>query len=326
MGNTVNWGILGTGSIARKFVTGLAALPDARPAAVGSRAQKTADAFGREFDIPRRHPSYDALAEDPEVDVIYVATPHSLHRENTLLCLDAGKAVLCEKPFAVNADQADEMAAAARRAGRFLMEAMWTRFLPATGVLLELLAERAVGEVRMITADFGFRAGLDPAGRLFDPALAGGALLDVGVYPVSLASMVFGGPPDRVAGLADLGQTGVDEQNGMVLGYDGGRLAVLCSAIRTRTAHELHVYGTEGRIRVPDWWHADHLIVIRGDGEERIDAPIEGNGYHYQAAEVMSCLADGRTESDRMPLDETVGVMRTLDRIREQWGLRYPME
>ena len=326
MGNTVNWGILGTGSIARKFVTGLAALPDARPAAVGSRAQKTADEFGREFGIPRRHPSYDALAEDPEVDVIYVATPHSLHRENTLLCLDAGKAVLCEKPFAVNADQADEMAAAARRRGLFLMEAMWTRFLPAMAALRRLLDERAVGEVRMIAADFGFRAGLDPTGRLFDPALGGGGLLDVGVYPVSLASMVFGGPPSRVAGLADLGRTGVDEQNGMVLGYDGGRLALLCSAIRTRTAHELHVYGTDGRIRVPDWWHADHLLVHRGGGEERIDAPIEGNGYHYQAAEVMSCLADGRTESDRMPLDETVGVMRTLDRIREQWGLRYPME
>ncbi|MFO7897702.1 MAG: Gfo/Idh/MocA family oxidoreductase [Planctomycetota bacterium] len=326
MQGPVHWGMLGTGSIARKFATGLTALPDAKLAAVGSRAQETADAFGDEFDVPRRHPSYEALANDPQVDVVYVATPHSLHRENTLLCLAAGKGVLCEKPFAINARQAAEMIAAARARGLFLMEAMWTRCLPAIGKLRDLLAEGAIGDVRMVVADFGFRAGVAPGKRLFNPALGGGALLDVGVYPVSLASMVFGGPPDRIASLAALGETGVDEQAGMVLGYDGGRLAVLHTAIRTRTAHEAQVYGTDGRVRVPDFWHATHLFVVKGGGEERIDAPFDGNGYNHEAAEVMDCLRAGRRESDVMPLDESLAVMETLDRIREQWGLRYPME
>lgn len=326
MQGPIHWGILGTGSIARKFATGLSVLPDAKLAAVGSRGQETAEAFGDEFDVPRRHPSYEALANDEQVDVIYVATPHSLHRENTLLCLAAGKAVLCEKPFAINAAQADEMIAAARARGLFLMEAMWTRYLPATVKLRELLAAGAIGDVRLVAADFGFRAGADPGRRLFNPALGGGALLDVGVYPVSLASMIFGGPPERIASLAALGETGVDEQAGMVLGYDDGRLAVLHTAIRTRTAHEAQVYGTDGRIRVPDFWHATHLLVVRGGREERVDAPFDGNGYNHEAAEVMDCLRGGRTESDVMPLDESLSVMQTLDRIREQWGLRYPME
>ena len=323
----IRWGILGTGGIAKTFAQGLAVLPDAELVAVGSRSQAAADAFGDAFDVPHRHASYAALAEDPDVDVVYVATPHSLHRDNSILCLQAGKAVLCEKPFAINTVEAEEVIALARKNGRFLMEAMWTRFLPVVERARRLLAEGAVGEVRMISVDFGFRAPLDPHSRLFDPHLGGGALLDVGVYCVSLASMVFG-PPARIASMAHLGQTGVDEQAAVILGYDGGQLAVLTAAIRTNTPQEALLLGTEGQIRIySPWWRPTTLTLsIQGQEDEVMHFPFEGNGYNYEIAEVMRCLRAGRSESDVLPLDETMAIMRTMDQIRAQWGLRYPME
>jgi len=326
MVDPINWGILGTGSIAKKFAAGLTALSDAKLVAVGSRKQETADAFADEFDVPNRHASYEALADDPDVDVIYVATPHTFHKASSILCLEAGKAVLCEKPFTINAAEAEELIGVARERGVFLMEAMWSRFLPTLCKARELLAEGAIGEPRMLAADFGFRAGVDPERRLFNPALGGGALLDVGVYCVSLASMVFGGPPARIASLATLGETGVDEQSAFILGHDNGELAVLYTAVRTQTGHEARIMGTEGHIHIPAFWHATGLTLSSGGEQKQIDAPFEGNGYNYEAAEVMECLRAGRRESDVMPLDETLSIMQTLDRIREQWGLKYPME
>src|SRR5215216_7626821 len=195
------WGILGTGNIASQFARGLVALDDAELVAVGSRTAESAEAFGERFSAPRRHASYAALASDPDVDAIYIATPHPLHHDNTIMGLEAGKAVLCEKPFAINAGQAQAMIATARERGVFLMEAMWTRFLPHMVRLRELLAAGAIGEVRMLQADFGFRTSFNPQSRLFDPALGGGALLDVGVYTISFAQMILG-EPDRVTGLA----------------------------------------------------------------------------------------------------------------------------
>jgi predicted dehydrogenase len=323
----IRWGILGTGRIARTFARGLALLPDAVLVAVGSRSQATADAFGDTFDVPRRHASYVALAGDPDVDVVYVATPHSLHRDNSRLCLQAGKAVLCEKPFAINAGEAQDVIALARKNGCFLMEAMWTRFLPVLEKVRHLLGDSAIGEVRMLIADFGFDAPFDPQSRLFDPHLGGGALLDVGVYLVSLASMLFG-PPTRITGMAHLGQTGVDEQAAVTLGYEGGQLAVLATAIRTRTPQEALLAGTEGHIRIhSQWWHPTTLTLsIHGQEDDVMHLPFEGNGYSYEATEVMDCLRAGKLESDLMPLDETLAIMRTMDHIRAQWGLRYPME
>ncbi|MBN1283862.1 MAG: Gfo/Idh/MocA family oxidoreductase [Anaerolineae bacterium] len=322
------WGILGTGNIARLFARGLKAIPDAALVAVGSRAQASADAFGDEFGVPRRHAGYEALAGDPEVDAIYVATPHSLHAENTLLCLDAGKPVICEKPFAINTMQAKQMVARARERKLFLMEAMWTRFLPAMVRARELLAAGAIGEVRMVMADFGFRTNFNPKGRLFNPALGGGGLLDVGVYPVSLASMVFGGPPTRMTGMATLGATGVDEQASMTLGYKDGQIAVLATGIRTQTPHIAYILGAEGHIYFPPrWWHAAAFTLsVNGKADETFELPYEGNGYNYEAVEVMACVRAGRLESDTMPLDETLQIMQTLDAIRAQWGLKYPME
>jgi predicted dehydrogenase len=323
----IRWGILGTGNIAKQFARGLAVLPDAALVAVGSRSQASADAFGELFGVQRRHAGYDALANDPDVDAVYIATPHSLHHENSLLCLRAGKAVLCEKPFTINAHQAEEVIAYGRAAGLFVMEAMWTRFLPIMVRLRQLLAEGAIGEVRMLTADFGFRAEVNPAGRLFNPALGGGALLDVGVYPVSLASMVFGAPA-RVTSMAHLGTTGVDEQAGIIFAYDSGQLALLSTAIRTSTPHEALLMGTAGQIKLHSpWWMPTRMSVLRaGEEAELIELPFEGNGYNYEAAEVMRCLRASERESATMPLDETLAIMRTLDALRQQWGLRYPGE
>ena len=328
MAQAIRWGILGTGSIANKFAHGLSVLPDAQLVAVGSRAQKTADAFGDAFGIPRRHASYEALATDPDVDAIYVSTPHPLHMPNTLLCLEAGKAVICEKPFAINTREAEQMVRVAREKRVFLMEAMWTRFIPIVVKVREWLAEGRIGEVRMVAADFGFRAGWNEESRLLNKAMGGGALLDVGIYAVSFASMVLGRQPERIAGLADIGRTGVDEQSAMVLGYDKGELAMLYTAVRTNTPQEAQVLGTDGAIRiVPPFWKGTSATCTRyGGGSETLEIPYEGNGYNFEAAEVMACLRAGRLESEAMPLDETLAIMKTMDRIREQWGLQYPAD
>lgn len=323
----IRWGIIGTGNIAKHFARGLAALPDAELIAVGSRSQETADAFADPFNIPRRHASYEALVMDDAVDVVYVSTPHNLHKDNSLLALSAGKAVLTEKPFTINAREALEVIRCAREKRLFLMEAMWTRFIPAMARARELIAQGAIGEPRMVTADFGFRAGIDPQGRLFNPANGGGALLDVGVYCVSLASMIFG-KPERITSMAHIGETNVDEQAAIILGYPNGQLAALTTAIRTSTPHEALISGTEGQIRIPPlfWKPTKITLTVYGKENTEIEMPMAGNGYNYQAAEVARCLREGKTESAIMPLDETLAIMETMDTIRAQWGLKYPME
>ncbi len=323
----VRWGILGPGSIANKFATGLKHLPEASLVAVGSRTQAKADAFADQYRILHRHGSYEDLANDPEVDVIYVATPHALHMECALLCLQAGKAVLCEKPFAINAPQVRALIDCARARRLFLMEGMWSRFFPVMYKVREWLAAGKIGDVRMLSADFGFRTGFNPEGRLFDLRLGGGALLDVGIYTVSFAAMVMGGRPSSIASLAEIGATGVDEQSAMVLAYPRGQLALLACAVRTSTSQSARIYGTTGYIDIPNFWHATTAtLAINGKEPEHIEIPLEGNGFNYEAAEVMRCLQAGKLESDIMPLDESLAIMETLDAIRQQWGLRYPME
>lgn len=326
MTRKIRWGILGTGSIAKKFAEGLKSVKTAELVAVGSRQQATADQFANQFGAPRRHASYEALAADTGVDAIYVATPHAMHRDATVLCLEAGRAVLCEKPFAINEAQARTMVETARRKKVFLMEAMWTRFLPLMVRLRDLLSSGAIGEVRLVQADFGFRANVNPKSRLFDPALGGGALLDVGVYNVSLASMVLGAEPTDLVAQAELGSTGVDEQLGCVLKYPRGQLAVLSTAIRTTTPMEATIIGTEGYVRLHSMWWRGSRMTVHTKGDDLIDLPFEGNGYNYEAEEVGRCLREGRLESDIAPLDESLAVMRTLDRIRAKVGLKYPME
>ena len=327
-GRPVRWGIIGTGKIAHHFARGLAATPEAQLVAVGSRAQATADAFGDTFGVPRRHSSYRQLAEDPEVDVVYISTPHPDHCASTLLCLNAGKPVLCEKPFAINAGEARQMVATARDHDLFLMEAMWTRFRPVMVKVRELVAAEAVGEPRFVGATIGWKAEFDPRHRLYDPELGGGSLLDGGVYPVSFASMLLGAP-NAVTGVASLGVTGVDEQAAIVLGHPSGAVASLGVTIQATSISIGLILGTAGRIEVHhDWHRPESLTYTPQDGEpQRFDFPErDGNGYQYEAIEVGRCLRAGLLESPVMPLDETITIMETLDALRAQWGLRYPME
>lgn len=322
MTDTTRWGILGTGRVARLFAEGLRDAPGAELVAVGSRSAAAAVAFADAFDVPRRHATYRALAEDEGIDVVYVATPHSRHRDDTMLCLGAGRHVLCEKPFAIHAGEAEEMIACARDNRRFLMEAMWTRFNPVMVKVRELLGAGAIGEVRMLLADFGFRADYDPEHRLFDPELGGGALLDVGVYCVSLAHMVFGGPAPESDGFAHVGRSRVDEQCAWLMRYPNGALAALSASIRTETPQEAAICGTEGTIRIPRFW-SPRGLTLNG---EPVPVSVAGNGYQYQAIEVMERIRNQQLESDVMSLAMTLAVQRDLDALREPWGVYYPAD
>lgn len=320
---TFRWGIIGTGSIAQKFAQGLSVVPDATLVAVGSRHQASAETFGSQFGIPKRYGSYEEVATDPEVDAIYISTIHPLHHDNMRACIEAGKPTLCEKPFTINAAQTAEMIQLARAKGVFLMEAMWTRFIPAIVYLRELLQSGDLGEIRMLHADFSYAGVYDPNSRLFDLALGGGGLLDVGIYPVSLASMVYGRQPEDITSQVFLSPTGSDEQASILFRYPEGQLAALSCGVHLNSRQDAFLSGTKGSVHIQKpFWVAEKLII---NGTEKY-IPMVGNGYNYEAQEVMACVRAGKTESAIMPLDETLALMQTLDAIRAPWGLRYPEE
>ena len=321
------WGVLGTGKIARRFMQAVACVPEAEVVAVGSRTQQKAEIFGAEFGIPRCYEGYETVCADPEVEIVYVATPHTLHAVNTEVALQYGKHVLCEKPFTLNARQAEPLIALARQKGLFLMEGMWTRCFPLMREVEARVQAGELGMLRLIQADFGFRAPYNPDGRLFNPELGGGALLDVGIYPVALA-LQFLGEPIRIHTVAAIGSTGVDEQCAMLFEYAEGALAVLTAAIQTDTPKEAILCGTQGRLRIhAPWWKPSEATLTRADGSEiAIRHPYSGDGLQFEIRHVHDCLRQGLTESPWMPLDETLRLMRTLDAIRRQWGLVYPAE
>lgn len=324
MTKLVRWGILGTGRIAGLFSTDLKKTRDAAAMAVASRSYERAENFAAKHHIPRVYGCYEALAKDPEIDVIYIATPHSHHKEHTLLCLANGKHVLCEKPFAVNAKEARQMIAYARERNLFLMEAMWSRFNPVYQRAMQWVNEGLVGEVRMLKADFGFRTVWEPEGRLLNPALAGGSILDVAIYPLAMASHLFGLRPAAIHALAHKGASGVDEQAGIVLKYANGQLAVLASAIRTRIPNQALILGTEGLIWLPVFWRARLAVLWRSRKIPRI---TWGRiGYQYEAAEVGSCLRQNRIESTVMPLAESIAIAEIMDQVRAMIGMQYPGE
>ena len=329
MADRIRWGIAGTGGIASAFAEDLKLLPDAEIVAVGSRGQASADAFGDRFGIPNRHVGYEALAADPEVDAVYVAVPHTGHCEIALAAIAEHKAVLVEKPFAVNAAEAERMIDAARAAGTFLMEAMWVRLLPHFMHVRALLAEGRIGEVRQVISDRGETLSTDPLHRVNNPELAGGALLDLGIYPVSFASMVTGGrAPEHVVAVGRMTETGVDAQSSMILAYPGGAHAVISTSLDARSVNTATIAGTEGRIVLSQpWGRTCPVELILNDGTAHTTLlPHQGNGLRHQAAEVGRCLRAGELESPVITLDETLSIMRTLDLVRERIGLRYPGE
>ncbi|MGX1884683.1 Gfo/Idh/MocA family protein [Streptomyces sp. NPDC055287] len=328
---TVRWGVLATGGIASSFTADLLAMRDtdgAEVIAVASRTTATAKAFAERFGIPRAYGSWAELAADEDVDVVYVAGPHSAHRAAAGLCLEAGRAVLCEKAFTLNSREAQELVAVARRHDRFLMEAMWMYCNPVVRRLVQLVRDGAIGEVRTVQADFGLAGPFAAGHRLRDPALGGGALLDLGVYPVSFAHLLLG-EPDRVQADALLSPEGVDLNTGMLLGWDAGATALLSCSLTADTPITAAVTGTGGRIELGrGFFYPDRFVLHRDGAEpEEFTAGVAGrHSLQYEAAEVMRCLRAGEKESPLVPLAGTLAVMRTLDAVRDRIGVRYPGE
>lgn len=362
----IRWGIWGAGAIAHKVASDIPLAKGARLAAVGARKQERAEHFARRHGAARWYGNLKDLLADAEVDAIYIATPNQCHAADSIACLDAGKPVLCEKPFALNAAQAGQTVAAARRNKVFCMEAMWTRFLPAVIEAKRRIDAGEFGTVRMVLGNFAFSAPLKSDSRLFALEMGGGSLLDIGVYPISLTHHLLGAP-DSVDGGAVLGATGVDEQSAYRLGYKGGAMADLWSSLHVNGANELTVFGEDGTLRLCNPFFAAHRLelsrhrrpvnsapelgamqkwvqsVASRPGAQSLRRrfspltalferrtvrtfPFPGNGYQFELMEVARCLTEGRTESSTMPLDDSLAVMRTMDALRAQWGLVYPQE
>jgi predicted dehydrogenase len=320
----VRWGILGPGGIASTFANDLPLVPGAELAAVGSRSAQSAAAFAERHGFARAHGSYAELAADDEVDVVYVATPHAFHLDAALTCIEAGKAVLVEKPITLDLAGAARLVQAARTGGVFLMEAMWMRFNPAIRKIAELVEEGAIGWVSALHADFGLHGPFPAEHRLRDPKLGGGALLDLGVYPINLVHLIMGTPAE-VRSWAHLTPEGVDENTGVLFGYQAGAVAALTCSINGESRNAASITGTEGRIDIPPgFFNATSFTLTRpGRETETFHFPYEGSGYQFEAAEVQRCVLAGELESPLMSHTTTLEIMTLLDTIRDEIGVTY---
>lgn len=325
MERTIKWGILGTGWIARKFADGLKSVPDASLYAVSSRSKSTADSFAKEYSIPVAYGSYEEMAMDPDIDVVYIATPHNLHCENTMMCLEAGRNVLCEKPFAVNGNEVRMMIDKAKEKNVFLMEALWSKFLPHIIKTKELIQQGAIGDVKFMKCDFGINTPYDPSHRHFNRELIGGSLLDVGIYPVFLTTYLFGQPKSFNA-MAGLGETQVDFNCSMTFKYDKELLSVMYSSVVAKTDVVAEIYGTKGKIIMDEWWFTpvNAYIVDHSGRKQKIDVEAIGNGYNYEAVEVGKCLREGKKQSEIMSWQDSIELIDLLDAIRKECGIAYP--
>ncbi len=327
MANKIRWGIIGAGYIANKFAQALSYLPDAEAYAVGSRSRKSAEKFAQENNVTKVHESYQSLFEDPNVDVVYIATINTVHRENCIAAIESGKPILCEKPFMLNSQEAEEVISLVKEKKVFLMEALWTRFIPAFKEARRMWESGVIGDIWTATSEFGFYCEKDASNPLYDLSLGGGSFLDVGAYPVSLAHIVFG-EPDTIVGHAAFGPTCVDEQAGMIFGYKNGQMAMGYSSFKMESPKEAVIVGSKGYIRIysPFFCPAGFTLYLNGKEPQVFDMPYVGNGWNYEAVEVMNCLREGKLESDVVPHKETLALMRTMDRFREQIGLKFPGE
>jgi predicted dehydrogenase len=323
----LGWGILATGGIAGNFTEDLQEA-GLRVAAVGSRTQDRADAFSQRYGIPHAHGSWEALVADPDVDVVYVATPHSAHASAALLALDAGKHVLVEKPFTINAAEAREVVERAEQRGLVVLEAMWTRWLPHMLEIHELLADGAIGEPQTLIATHNQDLPKDPEHRMQNPDLGGGALLDLGIYPISFAVDVFG-LPERIEAVATFTPTGVDERVSGVLEHEGGKHSLFTTALNIAAPNRATILGTGGRIEIDPTWQSptSYTVYDAKDREVRRSRPeVSGRGMQHQAFELERLVREGAGPGDRLPPAESVAIMGVLDRIRSRIGLVYPQE
>ena len=325
----IQWGIIGCGGIAHTFASGLKALESGRLIAGASRNPLRAGEFASRHGLERPYTDYESLVADPDITAVYVATTHNFHYENARLCLDHGKHVLCEKPFTVNADQSRDLIELARKNNLFLMEALWTRFLPSIIRLLELLSEGVIGDVQTVYANFCLGKALPAEHRLRNIELAGGALLDLGIYPISMADIVFGRRPDRILSSATMDrETGVDECSCYFFEYENGQKAVLSASYSQSAPVEALVCGTQGFIRIPHFLGARELHIHRtGETPEILQFPYaEGENFKFEIAHAMECITSGQIDSKVMPLSKTQEVMETMDELRSQWNFSYPDE
>ena len=322
--NKINWGIIGTGKIARTFTQDLRRVENAVIYGVASRSGQKAKTFAGEFNAEKSYGSYEALAADPDIDVVYIATPHVFHFENSMLCLKQGKHVLCEKPMGMHAGQVKTMIAEARKRKLFLMEGIWTRFIPATGLLLDLIQKGTIGEIISVRADFGFRGNPDPKARLFNKNLGGGSLLDIGIYPVYL-SMLLLGEPSGIKAMARMSETGVDSFCSMLLDFPGGEKAILESTFETHTPTEARIFGTSGMLKLHASFHHSRRVSLYRDGEhkETLEVNYRGNGYVHEIEEVHRCLSEQKPESPKLSHQASQDLISVLDRVREEIGLQY---
>jgi predicted dehydrogenase len=325
---TFKWGIIGCGRIAHKFADDIQAIAGASIYAVATRSLDKAKDFAKAYNAPHALDSYEALLKVEYLDAIYIATPHVLHAENAIMCLNAKIPVLCEKPLAMNAREVSQMIAAAEANNTFLMEALWTRFMPPVNKALELIQAGEIGELHSVKADFGFAAEFKPGGRLFDTALGGGSLLDIGIYPVFLALLLFG-KPEHIDARAILGPTHVDSICGILLKFSSDKLAMLDSTILSDTKTEAFIYGSKGHIHIHRRWHemTSLSLHLKGGGEaQNFEFENRCLGYKYEAEEVMHCIASGKKQSERMSHAFSTLLIETLDAIRQKAGIVYPAD
>jgi predicted dehydrogenase len=325
MKNTkIQWGIIGLGKVAQKFADDLAKSEDGVLYAVASRDIAKARAFKETYAPVRSYGSYEDLARDPDIDVVYVATPHSLHFENTMLCLSHGKAVLCEKPMGMDGSEVKIGTAEAVSKNLFLMEAMWTRFIPATEKLIDLLGSGIIGKPLFLHADFGFKTTPDPYGRLFDKRLGGGSLMDIGIYPIFLSLLTLG-IPNEIKAMARLTETGVDSYCAVLFDHPSSAKAILESSLEADTPTEAIIYGEKGSIRMHSRFHHSQKISVfeNGGSIQDFELPFEGHGYRFEIEEVNRCLLNNETESRKMPHRMSLDLIGILDRVKEEIGLDY---
>jgi predicted dehydrogenase len=324
----IHWGILATGTIAKKFADTLSQLTDCGTMlAVASRSSASADLFAAEYNIPKAYGTYQDLVRDPEIDVIYIASPHSMHYAHARLCLENGKNVLCEKSFTVNAAQAAALTQLAKEKNLFIMEAFWTKFLPAYQLLNKTIADGAIGELTHFRAQYGFA----PIGaryiRKLDPALAGGALLDIGVYAIGVAAMLLGYQPKQLYSSAIIGEYGTDTFNSIMLEYENNVTAHLITTIGSPIDAHAVLFGTAGHIILPGFSALQGFTVEKSDGTRyTVESPFEINGFEYQIRETVACLRAKKLESTIMSHQDTLAVMRLMDKARSDWGLVFPCE
>ncbi len=327
MKETFNWAIIGAGRIAGKFANDLKTVPGANLLAIASRSLARADTFAQNFSAAKAFGSYEELLDCGDIDAVYVASRHIHHRDHTLLCLENGLPVLCEKPFAVNEQQVQEMLKTAADRDTFLMEAMWTRFLPTTIKILEIINNGELGKIHGVTADFGFKAAFDPQGRLFNHQLAGGSILDIGIYPIFLALLTLG-MPQEIKATAHIGRTRIDEQCGIFFKYNNGAIAHLQATILSDTPCTAHIYGEKGTINIHRRWHeAQSFDISFYDGRKaRFEYPRTQRGYIYEIEEVMNCVNQGKKQSDLWSFKDSQNLMKLLDSVRTEVNMKYDFE